>query len=459
MAEKETEKKGCTRRTALKIMAAGGAGVVLSAPLLSACNGNEKKAPARTPVYKAPVAEGDQITSRKWDRLGDTVGLLGMGMMRLPRANGPIDQETVNQMVDYCLQHGVNYFDTAPAYAGSEEATGIALSRHPRESYLIATKLSNHHTATDLQTGKTMFETSLQKLHTDYIDYLLLHAIGDWNSFNNRFINNGLLAWLQEQKKAGRIRHLGFSFHGGRQFFDDMIDRQSEYNWDFVQIQMNYLDWGDGRNEDNDTRHMYNRLAEADIPVVVMEPVRGGALANVPAALADMMADAHPELSPAGMALSFVGTFPDVLCVLSGMSTYDQVTENVMTFKDFQPLDDADLKLLENVVRLYNENPTIGCTGCRYCMPCPYGINIPGNLRLFDNCSSELNLPDPNGPHDKEYQRKRRIFLNRYKNKLDEKERAEFCIACGACRDKCPQRIDIPRQLDRIENLVKGLKK
>lgn len=453
--------KNVSRRDALKIMAASGVGLAMSGPILTACKDGSKQQAGKTSASERSVMEpGKAIAQNSWSSLGgDKVGLLSMGCMRFPNKPGgrELDQEAVNEMIDTCLANGINYFDTAPAYGQSEVVTGNALCRHPRESYYLATKLSNFG-STSFEDGKKMFESSLEKLHTDYIDYLLLHAIGDWNSFNRRYIDNGLLDWLKEQKAAGRIRHLGFSFHGDTAFFDDMIDRKEEYGWEFVQIQLCYLDWGDG-NEDNQTRHIYRKLIEAGLPAVIMEPLRGGTLANVNSSLRAMLADAHPELSPAGMALSFVGTLPGMLTILSGMSNMDQLTENIATFQDFKPLSDSDMKLLEEVARLYHENPTIGCTACKYCMPCPYGIDIPGNFILYDNCSSDLDLPNPDGPHDKEYQRKRRIFLNRYQGRLEERERAEFCIGCSSCVEICPQRIDIPRQMKNIENLVTKLRK
>ena len=394
-------RKECSRRTALKIMAAGGAGMILSGSLLESCKGSPAKA---TTVAKSPIGDKDKIVSRKWESTGDTVGLLGMGCMRFPQTGGggmgrggAIDQEQVNTMVDYAIRHGVNYFDTAPAYGGSEEATGIALSRYPRESYYIATKMSNFQGGT-LDSAKQMFQTSLSRLKTTYVDYFLLHGASSKRDMDNRFVNNGVIDYILEERKAGRIRHLGFSFHGSRSDMDYMLSLHRQYHWDFIQIQMNYVDWDAASNRNADARYLYEQIIKQEIPIVVMEPVRGGALANVNDTFRGMMAEAHPELSPAGMALSFVGSYPGIMTVLSGMSNMEQLTENVNTFVNFQPLSQSDIDLLLRIAQLQRENSAIGCTACRYCMPCAYGVDIPGNFQVFDKCANEYTPHQPENP-------------------------------------------------------------
>lgn len=457
-----------SRREALKKMALGSAGLVMGASLLSSCKGSAKAAPAEFTYTPAP--DGSKITSRHWERSGDTIGLLGLGCMRLPQVEGgrDLDQEHVDRMVDYALAHGVNYFDTAPAYGQSEVVMGKSLSRYPRESYLLATKMSNMAfgpTSPTLEAAQQMFERSLANLQTDYFDYFLLHNIDSERSFDNRFINNGVLDYLLEQKAAGKIRNLGFSYHGNNEDFAKVLDRE-EYDWDFVQIQMNYLDWEDMPAmwampgmpvSKTDAKTLYAMAEERGIPITVMEPIRGGALANVSDGLRAKMADRFPDLSPAGVALSFVGSYSNIQCVLSGMSNMEQLTENIATFTDFEEFDEADKEFMMEVADLYRENDTIPCTACEYCMPCPHGVQIPAIFAVYNECSSELNLPNPDGEHDKEYKAKRRIFLNRYKKNIEKGGHADACTECNACQPKCPQRIPIPRQMKRIEELVAKL--
>ena len=458
--------KNITRRAAIKAMVAGGAGIAAGTSLLTSCKSKANNAPATT--YVPAEKTSDKIVRREWASVGETVGLLGLGCMRLPQVSGQrgrLDQPKVNEMVDYSLSKGINYFDTAPAYGDSERAMGEALSRHDRSSYLLATKMSNFSAGADeqgLAVSKAMFENSLKNLKTDYFDFFLCHNLANVDAFNRRFVENGVFEYLQGLKAAGKIRHLGFSFHGSNKDMEDILALPVE--WDFVQIQMNYFDWKDmplggrgGSDQKCDAETLYNMITAKNIPVIVMEPIRGGALANVNPAFAERFEAVRPDLSPAGMALSFAASWPGVMCVLSGMSNMDQLTENVDTFRDFVPLTEDINEMLYDVARVWKANPVIGCTACSYCMPCPNGLNIPGNFKVYDTCSGELNLPDPDGPHDKEYKQKRKIFLNRYNKSLQETEKAYNCTKCNVCVSKCPQRIRIPDQLQTIADLVKKL--
>lgn len=460
----------CSRRSALKLMGYAAAGVAVGGTFFNSCKtSGQGEGTASSPVApKTPVPKGSKITNRTWASLNDTVGLLGLGCMRLPRSSSEghfasIDQEQTNNMVDYSLEHGINYFDTAPAYGESEKAMGIALSRHPRESYLLATKMSNFERGgkkATLEDAQNMFATSLENLKTDYFDYFLLHSLSSVEEFKSRFVNNGVLEYLQGLQKEGKIRHLGFSFHGSNEQMKKMLDEQG-VKWDFVQIQLNYVDWKnmplEESQEECDSETLYNMLVERNIPCVVMEPIRGGALANVSDPLKQLMAQRHPELSPAGMALSFVGSLSGVLVTLSGMSNMEQLTENVATFTDFKPFDGSDHDFMMKVADLYNSNIHIPCTGCSYCMPCPQGVNIPGNFRVFNNASDELRIPNPDGVRNSEYKKKRKAFLTEYEDVLAVQERAEACIQCGACMQKCPQHINIVSQLQNIKVLVSKL--
>jgi hypothetical protein len=448
------------RRDAIRAMMLAGAGLAASSSLAAPL-----RAAGIVPQnwkFTEP-AQGDQVIHRTWKSLGnESISLLGMGCMRFPRKSGagrraPLDQEAVNQMIDYALEHGINYFDTAPAYGDSERATGEALSRHKRKDYLIATKMSNFSNA-ELGACKTMFANSLKNLRTDYVDYFLLHSIGSVEDFNKRFKDNGLLPWLQELRKKGTIRHLGFSFHGSNAAMKELL--AMPYNWEFVQIQLNYVDWKDMPLEDSDepcdSETLYNMLAEKNIPVVIMEPIRGGALANVSSGLKNKLAERFPTLSPAGVALTYASTFPAVMCTLSGMSNMQQLMENVYTFSHFKPFSAADNDYLMEMARLYNANPHIPCTACRYCMPCPRGVDIPGVFAVYNGSSDELMLPDPKNKKAKDFKAKKNAFLKRYAT-LNSGTDASFCVMCNACLPKCPQRIRIPDQMRMIHKLVKDL--
>ena len=454
-----------TRREALRGMFLAGVGIAAGGPLLRSLG---TPAAAAT-LHAAPWVEapdGTKIDTRTWDKMGETLGMLGLGCMRLPtlpaqggtgggrgRGRQPLDQEAVNAMVDYAIAHGVNYFDTAPAYGESEVVTGRALSRHPREVYKIATKISNMGGNATLEAGQRMFETSLKNLQVDYIDFLLLHNLQNVAGYNSRFRDNGLFDWLLEQKKKGRIKHLGFSFHGTNADLPGLVDL---YDWDFVQIQLNYADWKDmsrgwgGSGGTTNSEYLYNYLVGKGIPVLVMEPVKGGALANVSDGVASVLRERHPDLTPAANALTFVGSLPGVMVTLSGMSNMEQLKENVALFTGFKPFDDQEHAFMLTVADLYKSKGQIPCTACAYCMPCPAGVDIPGNFKIFNSASDALLSSDT---ARKDIKDKRKAFLKLYKAQ-QKGVSADACVACNACLPKCPQHISIPQHMQRIKELV-----
>ena len=455
----------------------GGAAVATSV-VLSACQSGDTPAP----LIGQNVIDGQgDMTYRINPNTGDKVSLLGYGMMRLPVEGGgtlrdhpdsPIDQEMVNQEIDYALEHGVNYFDTSPVYCKgmSERATGIALARHPRSSYYIATKLSNFSPATwSTEASKAMFENSLKELQTDHIDYLLLHSIGgetkelgSMELFNTRFIDNGILDWLVEQKAAGRIRNLGFSFHGDPKVFDTLLQWHDEgrYHWDFVQIQMNYVDWNYAHRiepENVNASYLYNELHRRGIPGVIMEPLLGGRLANQPDFIVKQMKEREPETPVARWAFRYAGTPEGILTVLSGMTYMEHLVQNVATYSPLRPITAEEDEFLMKVAEEFVELKTVPCTACNYCMPCPYGLNIPVVFDYYNNCVTEGKMPAGN-TEAHEYQEARKRFLIGYDRHIPSLRQASHCIGCGQCIEHCPQKIDIPTELHRIDDFVEQLK-
>ena len=402
---------------------------------------------------------------------GEQVSLLGYGCMRWPTISGTnaqdqndIDQETVNKLVDYALEHGVNYFDTSPVYCKgfSEEATGKALSRHAREHYYIATKLSNFDPSNwSLEASKQMYYNSLRYLQTDYIDFYLLHSIGGGGMANlhNRYLDSGILDFLLAEREAGRIRNLGFSYHGDIECFDYLLSQHDKYHWDFVQIQMNYVDmfYAKQINKRNtNATYLYGELEKRGIPAVIMEPLLGGRLASLTPHENEQLKAREPERSIASWAFRFCGSFPNVLTVLSGMTYMEHLQDNLSSFAPFQSLRDDELQLLYDIAHEYVNFPLVPCTACQYCMPCPYGLDIPGTFSHYNKMLNEGKVND--NPDSKEYQRLRRSYLKSYAEAVVRERQADHCIGCGQCLEHCPQHIDIPAQMQRIDKFVESLR-
>jgi predicted aldo/keto reductase-like oxidoreductase len=359
----------------------------------------------------------------------------------------------------------VNYFDTSPAYlkGESERATGIALKRHPRDKYFIATKLSNFAPQTwSREETLKMYEKSFTEMQTDYIDYLLLHGVGmgdGLNDFNARYIDNGVLDYMLEERSRGRIRNLGFSYHGDVAVFDWLLEHHDKYKWDFVQIQMNYLDWKHAKEinpRNTDAEYLYGELQKRGIPVVIMEPLLGGRLAKVPDNIAERLKSREPQRSIASWAFRFAGSHPDVLTVLSGMTYMEHLQDNLRSFCPLQELTDDDMKFLNDTAELMMNYPTVACNDCKYCMPCPYGLDIPAIFVHYNKCVNEGNVT-LEGESDSEYRRARRAFLIGYDRSVPKLRQAAHCIGCGQCVPHCPQGIHIPDELHRIDRYVESL--
>ena len=460
----QNTKKPITRRDFLKV--AGAAGAALTG--LAACTG--RNAGQGDTAQAAAGEPAGRMTYRTSPTTGDRVSLLGFGMMRLPskkdsgadEGNDEIDQELVNQMVDHAMKHGVNYFDTSPAYCRgrSEAATGIALSRYPRESYYVATKLSNFGNYSR-EASMEMYRQSFKELQVDYIDYYLLHSVGGggMQNLHDRYLDNGMLDFLLEERRAGRIRNLGFSYHGDIEVFDYLLANYDKYKWDFVQIQLNYLDWQFAKDinpSNTNAEYLYGELHKRGIPAVIMEPLLGGRLSNVPDNVMAQLKQRDPERSVASWAFRFAGSFPDVLTVLSGMTRMEHLEDNLLTYSPLRPLTEEEFAFLQQTARLMMQFDTIPCNDCKYCMPCPYGIDIPAILLHYNKCLNEGNIPTSS--QDPGYRRARRAYLVGYDRSVPKLRQASHCIGCRQCVPHCPQSIDIPAELHRIDRYVEQLK-
>lgn len=464
------EARRLSRRDFFKVAGLAGAA---AGGVLAACR------PAEQPTTETTVPT-DKMTYRDNPNTGDRVSLLGYGMMRLPTEgdfsaredpDAELDQELINQEVDYAIAHGVNYLDTSPAYCQgrSETATGIALSRHPRDKYYIATKLSNFSPDTwPFEKGKEMFYNSLKALRVDYVDYMLLHGVGmgkdGVEEFNARYMDNGLLDWLVEQKKAGKIRNLGFSYHGDITVFDTLLEWHDagDYHWDFVQIELNYLDWQHAKEinpRNTNAEYLYAELLKRGIPAVIMEPLLGGRLSNVPDAIVEQMKRRAPGKSVASWAFRYAGTPTGVLTVLSGMTFMEHLKDNILAYSPLVPLTpDENSFLVDNIAPKLVALQTIPCNDCKYCTPhCPFGINIPAIFVHYNKCINEGNLIKD--PADTDYKRARRAFLVGYDRSVERLRQANHCSGCRQCEGHCPQRIHIADELQRIDSFANDLRR
>lgn len=453
--------KTISRREFLKVLGIGAAAT--TAAVATGCDSKKNALTGnRSAQTEVPT---DKMTYRTDPLTGQRVSILGYGCMRWPTLPSPaedgnvIDQQTVNELIDYAMAHGVNYYDTSPVYmqGWSEKSTGIALKRHPRDKFLVATKLSNFSNFTR-ENSIAMYRQSFIDLQVDYIDYYLLHSIGNGGieTFRARYIDNGMLDFLIEERRKGKIRHLGFSFHGTQAVFDEVLAMHETVHWDFVQIQLNYVDWKHASNNNVNADYLYAELEKRNIPAIIMEPLLGGRLSNVPDHIANRLKQQAPESSVASWAFRFAGSPDGVLTVLSGMTYMEHLQDNIRTYSPLVTLTDQERQFLFDTADLMMQYPTIPCNDCKYCMPCPYGIDIPAILLHYNKCVNEGNLPASS--QDENYRRARRAFLVGYDRSVPKLRQADHCIGCEQCNPHCPQSIDIPAQMQRINDFVEDLK-
>lgn len=367
---------------------------------------------------------------------------LGFGFMRLPEIerNGEttFDHEKICAMVDAFMDAGFTYFDTAYGYHNGKsecELKAALVDRYPRESYTIATKLPAWLAKSEGH-ARHMFDKSLSKLGIEYFDYYLLHNLG--GALTEPFEEYGLWEYVAEKREQGLIRHLGFSIHDKAEALEEVLAKHADAPIDFVQLQINYADWESSIIE---SRKCYEVARAHGLPVVIMEPVKGGSLVNLPPAAAGILHKADPSASLASWALRFAASLPGVMAVLSGMSTIEQVQDNVKTFAEARPLDEGERAVLDRVRAVLDGFDTVPCTDCRYCMKgCPQGVHIP---TIMDS----LNIMSV---FDDMHRAKENYVWNATGGE------ASKCIQCGACEEVCPQKIDIINQLERAAELFEG---
>jgi len=375
------------------------------------------------------------VQKTKFPRIEKNPSLLGFGCMRLPviEAGKPdIDEAIAEKMIDLAFEQGVNYFDTAyPYHQGmSELFIGKALKKYPREQFHLADKMPSW-LIQSVDDAKRIFAEQLQKCQVEYFDYYLCHALNR-DTFKNYQLP-GVMDFLYEMKKDGKIRHLGFSFHDSPDILDIIMD---SYEWDFVQLQINYLDW-----DFIDSKRIYNSAVKRNIPVIVMEPVRGGTLATLSEKSADILKTARPDKSVASWAIRYVASLPQVLTVLSGMSNLEQTLDNLGTVKHFEPLTQEDHQIVQKALKAFLDSKQIPCTACNYCMPCPHGVDIPLMFKLYN--SYAIN----NNKHE---------YLYRL-DKVEQEKWFDSCIDCEICESLCPQHIVISDQMEFLKDLHQKL--
>ena len=372
---------------------------------------------------------------RQFEKLGVSPSLLGFGCMRFPQnPDGSICEPEAEKMLDTAIQAGVSYIDTAYPYhnGDSEPFVGRVLKKYDRSRLFLATKLPVWNVKT-LDDAKRLFQEQLDRLQTDYVDFYLLHCLDKekWQLV----LDLGLIPYFEEMKKEGKIRFFGFSFHDDFEVFKTILTYR---NWDFCQIQYNYVDTDIQAGDRG-----YELAEELGVPLVIMEPVKGGSLAALPEEVTEPFRSYKPDASISSWALRWVASKPNVKVVLSGMSDMEQVNDNLQTFGSFQPLSLREKELVADVAAAIKKRTKNGCTGCAYCMPCPFGVNIPQNFRIWNDLSMYGNV-----------NRTRQAYFK----ELEESARADQCQKCGKCEEVCPQSLSIRENLEAAAKEMDALK-
>ncbi len=368
------------------------------------------------------------MEKRKLENLGIETSLLGFGCMRFPVcADGKINEPEAERMLDKAIAEGVNYIDTAyPYHEGqSEIVVGKILKKYERSSFYLATKLPLWKVEKK-EDIRAIFEEQLEKLQTDYIDFYLMHAVGKerWD----KMLEIGCIGELEKLKAEGKIKYLGFSFHDSYEVFEEVINYR---DWDFAQIQFNYMD----AEEQAGTRG-YELAVKKGVPLIIMEPVKGGSLSRFAEDIMGRFRQLDADASASSFALRWVGSFPGVKVILSGMSTMEQVEDNLKTFTPFKPLSQEERAVVEDVAATIKSRVQNGCTGCRYCMPCPAGVDIPGCFAAWNTYHMYQNY---------------NVVKWRWEKEIGPEHQAKNCIKCGKCEEACPQKLSIREDLAKVQ--------
>lgn len=368
------------------------------------------------------------MEKRKLEKIGIETSLLGFGCMRFPTtAEGKIDEVEAEKMIDKAIASGVNYIDTAYPYHGgdSEPFVGKVLKKYDRQSLYLATKLPVW-LVNSIEDVERIFAEQLERLQTEYIDFYLMHAMNKerWD----KMLEIGCIQKLEELKAEGKIKYLGFSFHDSYEVFEEILNYR---DWDFCQIQLNYMD-----TREQAGLKGYELTAQKQVPLVIMEPIKGGSLAAFADDVMEKFHSVDSTASAASFALRWVGSLPNVKVILSGMSTMSQVDDNLHTFTNFKPLSEEEQKVIEDVVTILNSRVQNGCTGCRYCMPCPAGVNIPGSFKVWNTYHMYQNY---------------NIVRNAWEKEMGDTHQPKNCVECGKCEASCPQKLAIREDLKKVQ--------
>jgi predicted aldo/keto reductase-like oxidoreductase len=359
---------------------------------------------------------------------------LGYGCMRLPVKDNKIEFNAAKELIFYAYEHGLNYFDTAYNYHNEESEIflGKVLPELKRDTYFLTSKLPVWKVKEEGDAEK-LFNEQLSKCNTEYFDFYLLHSLSKKSIETVEKFN--LYDFILKKKQEGKIKNIGFSFHDSNEVLQEFA---AAHKWDFAQLQINYWDW-----EENDAKSMYETLEKLDIPCFVMEPVRGGFLASFAPNAMKHLKDYNSDASIASWALRWVASLPNVAIVLSGMSNMEQLQDNISTFTNLNNINNEELKIIDKVIEDLRKIKPVPCTGCRYCMDCQYGVDIPGVFEVYNDYKKSEN---------------KQIAVRSYFTFMDEKEQGGNCQKCGECMTKCPQQINIPEELSKIHAEMLSIK-